>query len=254
MSGPQHRRPQPPVPDLELLVIDGDNLLHRVRGMRDEAGLHWLLPRLKAWRPAEVQILLMLDGSPGPGVGRRQQVVPGIQMQHSGRLDADTAIVELVRARGYAERTRTVVVTDDRQLRTAPDTRASSCGGWTGSSTCSPGPTRTPPWRSPHPAGVPVSARPGPRPRARASGRPPPAARWHRRRQATACTGRHDAHRTRPRRRRRAVEAGPWRDHQARQSRRQGRCARTRRLIRSRRLRYDTGVPAPDPWTTFLTG
>ena len=37
-------------------------------------------------------------------------------MQHSGRLDGDTAIVELVRARGYAERTRTVVVTDDRQL------------------------------------------------------------------------------------------------------------------------------------------
>ncbi len=104
------------MPDLELLVIDGDNLLHRVRGMRDEAGLHWLLPRLKAWRPASVQILLMLDGSPGPGVGRRQQVVPGIQMQHSGRLDGDTAIVELVRARGYAERTRTVVVTDDRQL------------------------------------------------------------------------------------------------------------------------------------------
>jgi len=116
VSGPQHRRPQPPVPEMELLVIDGDNLLHRVRGMRDEAGLHWLLPRLKAWRPASVQILLMLDGSAGPGVGRRQQVVPGIQMQHSGRLDGDTAIVELVRARGYAERTRTVVVTDDRQL------------------------------------------------------------------------------------------------------------------------------------------
>ncbi len=116
MSGPRHQRAQPPVTDLELLVIDGDNLLHRVRGMRDEAGLHWLLPRLKAWRPPGVQVLLMLDGSPGPGVGRRQQVVPGIQMQHSGRIDADTAIVELVRARGYAERTRTVVVTDDRQL------------------------------------------------------------------------------------------------------------------------------------------
>ena len=116
MSGPRYHRAQPPVTDLELLVIDGDNLLHRVRGMRDEAGLHWLLPRLKAWRPPEVQVLLMLDGSPGPGVGRRQQVVPGIQMQHSGRIDADTAIVELVRARGYAERTRTVVVTDDRQL------------------------------------------------------------------------------------------------------------------------------------------
>ncbi len=116
MSGPNVRRPQAPVPEMELLVIDGDNLLHRVRGMRDEAGLHWLLPRIKAWRPAGVEVLLMLDGSPGPGVGRRQQVVAGITMQHSGRLDGDTAIVELVRARGYGERTRTVVVTDDRQL------------------------------------------------------------------------------------------------------------------------------------------
>lgn len=116
MSGSARYRPQPPVPDLALVVIDGDNLLHRVRGMRDDAGLHWLLPRLKAWRPAEVQVLLMLDGSPGPGVGSRQQVVAGIQMRHSGRIDADTAIVDLVRAQGYAERTRTVVVTDDRQL------------------------------------------------------------------------------------------------------------------------------------------
>jgi hypothetical protein len=116
VTAPRYHRQQPPVPDLELLVIDGDNLLHRVRGMRDEAGIHWLLPRLRAWRPPEVQVLLMLDGSPGPGVGRRQQVVPGISMQHSGRFDADTAIVELVRARGYAERARTVVVTDDRQL------------------------------------------------------------------------------------------------------------------------------------------
>jgi hypothetical protein len=116
VSGPHHRRPQAAVPELELLVIDGDNLLHRVRGMRDDAGLHWLLPRLRAWRPADVQILLMLDGSPGPGMGRRQLAAPGIQLQHSGRIDADTAIVELVRARGYAERMRTVVVTDDRQL------------------------------------------------------------------------------------------------------------------------------------------
>ena len=116
MSGSPPRRAPEPVPDMALVVIDGDNLLHRVRGMRDEAGLHWLLPRLKAWRPPEVEILLMLDGSPGPGVGRRQQAAPGIRMQHSGRIDADTAIVDLVRAQGYSERSRTVVVTDDRQL------------------------------------------------------------------------------------------------------------------------------------------
>lgn len=116
MSGPRAPRDPRPVTGLEFLVIDGDNLLHRVRGSRDDAGVHWLVPRLRGWRPAQVRVLLMLDGTSDPGLAPRQPVAPGITLQHSGRMDADTAIVELVRARPYAERARTVVVTDDRQL------------------------------------------------------------------------------------------------------------------------------------------
>lgn len=114
-TGPRHRPPEP-VPDLAFVLIDGDNLLHRVRGMRDEAGVAWLLPRLSAWRPPGVQVTVMLDGASDPGSPRRQRAASGIAWEHSGRVDADTAIVEQARARPYADRARTLVVTDDRGL------------------------------------------------------------------------------------------------------------------------------------------
>ncbi len=115
MSGRRHA-PPPPVSDLGWVIIDGDNLLHRVRGNRDEAGVAWLLPLLRAWRPADVQVIVMLDGASDPGMPRRQRAAPGISWEHSGRIDADTAIVDMCRSRPYADRARTVVVTDDRGL------------------------------------------------------------------------------------------------------------------------------------------
>jgi hypothetical protein len=116
MSG--HRRPAAPqpIPDLAFVLIDGDNLLHRVRGMRDEAGVAWLLPRLVAWRPAGVEVIVMLDGVSDPGSPRRQRAASGVTWEHSGRVDADTAIVSRAGAQPYADRARTVVVTDDRGL------------------------------------------------------------------------------------------------------------------------------------------
>lgn len=115
MSGRRHA-PPPAITDLGWVIIDGDNLLHRVRGNRDEAGVAWLLPLLRAWRPTDVQILVMLDGAPDPGAPRRQRAAPGISWEHSGRVDADSVIVAMCRARPYADRARTVVVTDDRGL------------------------------------------------------------------------------------------------------------------------------------------
>jgi hypothetical protein len=103
-------------PEFELVLIDGDNLLHRVRGMRDEAGLRWLLPRLRAWLPQGSRALVMLDGQPDPGESLRRRVATGVEFQHSGSVDADTRLVQTLAARPYAERARTVVVTDDRQL------------------------------------------------------------------------------------------------------------------------------------------
>lgn len=110
-------RPGVTFADFELVLIDGDNLLHRVRGMRDEAGLRWLLPRLRAWLPQGSRALVMLDGQPDPGDALRRRVATGVEFQHSGNVDADTRLVQTLAARPYADRSRTVVVTDDRALR-----------------------------------------------------------------------------------------------------------------------------------------
>src|SRR4051794_41901071 len=84
--------------------------------MRDEAGLRWLLPRLRAWRPPHATITVMLDGHPDPGEAHRRRVATGVEFRHSGDMDGDSAIVATLRARPYSERSRTVVVSDDRQL------------------------------------------------------------------------------------------------------------------------------------------
>jgi hypothetical protein len=117
MSGPRRLRQPAPLPDdLGWVLIDGDNLLHRVRGGRDDGAVRWLLPRLRAWRPSGVRIVLMLDGHPEPGESFRRQVVTGIESHYSGVVDADTALVKLLHHMPYEDRIRTVVVTDDRQL------------------------------------------------------------------------------------------------------------------------------------------
>jgi hypothetical protein len=110
------RSSQAPAVDFELLLVDGDNLLHRVRGSRDEAGLRWLLPRLRAWLPEGARAIVMLDGHPDPGDALRRRVAPGIEFQHSGNVTGDTALLAILAARGYGDRSRTLLVTDDRGL------------------------------------------------------------------------------------------------------------------------------------------
>lgn len=117
MSGPRRAPLPPPLPeDLAFVLIDGDNLLHRVRGTRDDGAIRWLLPRLRAWRPDGVRIVLMLDGHPEPGEAFRRQVVTGIESHYSGILDGDTALIKLLSSRPYEDRIRSVLITDDRQL------------------------------------------------------------------------------------------------------------------------------------------
>ncbi len=113
--------------DIDLLLIDGDNLLHDVRGGRGQGGVAWLLPRLSGWRPPQLRIVVALDGHPPPGETRRQRVTRGIEFQHSGSRSADDLLIELLGAQPYAERARTVVVSRDRSLRA----RATRAGGLT---------------------------------------------------------------------------------------------------------------------------
>lgn len=103
--------------ELELIVIDGDNVLHEVRGSRDEGGVAWLLPRLADWRPRNLGILVTLDGHPAPGESKRSRAARGIHFQHSGSRSADDLIVGKLEAMPYATRARTAVITRDHGLQ-----------------------------------------------------------------------------------------------------------------------------------------
>ena len=113
--------------DVDLVLVDGDNLLHEVRGIRDEGGVAWLLPRLSGWRPDGVRIVVALDGHPATGEASRRRVTKGIEFHHSGSRSGDDMLVWLVASQPYAARARTVVVTRDRGLQA----RTRSAGGQT---------------------------------------------------------------------------------------------------------------------------
>jgi hypothetical protein len=113
--------------DIDLLLIDGDNLLHDVRGSRDEGGVAWLLPRLSGWRPKHLRIVIGLDGHAAPGEAGRQKATRGIEFHHSGRRSADDLLIDLLKAEPFTHRSRTAVVTHDRVLQA----RANRAGGQT---------------------------------------------------------------------------------------------------------------------------
>jgi hypothetical protein len=134
-----------PFDGIDLLVVDGNNLLHRTagglgprRGRReggpdpDDPGLRGsgpggldsgpapssarvLIPRLRTVLPAGVRASLILDGMPDHGAPSREHI-GSITIEHAGRRSADDAIVEAVEQRTHEERSRTIVVTDDRAL------------------------------------------------------------------------------------------------------------------------------------------
>jgi len=118
--------------ELELLLVDGDNLLHAVRGGRDDGGVAWLLPRLSRWRPAGLRIVVALDGHPAHGETSHRRAATGIEFHHAGARSADDLIIDLLSRQPFSARARSAVVTRDHDLTD----RARRAGGL----------TRTPEW------------------------------------------------------------------------------------------------------------
>ena len=118
--------------ELELLLVDGDNLLHAVRGGRDDGGVAWLLPRLSRWRPAGLRIVVALDGHPAHGETSHRRAATGIEFHHAGARSADDLIIDLLTRQPFSARARSAVVTRDLGLTD----RARRVGGL----------TRTPDW------------------------------------------------------------------------------------------------------------
>jgi hypothetical protein len=122
--------PRSPLDDTDRLVVDGTNMLHRLGG--PDAPLSTLMGRLRAAVPAPIAIELVFDGVGHGVIGR---VAQATHVRYSGRRTADETILDLVgdgTARsgpGPLTSARTLVVTDDRALRTALSARGARTAG-----------------------------------------------------------------------------------------------------------------------------
>jgi len=102
--------------DMEVLLIDGNNLLHRVAGSVEPGAQRLLLARLRGAIPATLATVLMLDGHADSGTSRSERVGKGFEIRHSGSVSADDAILRLIDKYPPADRAEITVVSDDRAL------------------------------------------------------------------------------------------------------------------------------------------
>jgi hypothetical protein len=122
--------PRSPLDDTDRLVVDGTNMLHRMGGAGTPPAA--LVGRLRAAVPIPIAIDLVFDGV---GHGVKGRLAQAMYVRYSGRRTADETILELVgdgRAAtgpGPLAAARTLVVTDDRDLRTALTARGARTAG-----------------------------------------------------------------------------------------------------------------------------
>jgi hypothetical protein len=111
--------------DIELLLVDGDNLLHEARGRRDDGGMGWLLPELARWRPVGMRVVVAFDGHPAPGEPSRGRAARGLEHHYAGSRPADDVLIDLLSAQPFVRRGRSAVVSEDLALKQ----RARRAGG-----------------------------------------------------------------------------------------------------------------------------
>jgi len=99
-----------------VLLIDGNNLLHRVAGSVEPGAQRLLLARLRGAIPATLATVLMLDGHADSGTNRTEKVGRGLEIRHSGSISADDVILRLIDRYQPSERAGITVVSDDRRL------------------------------------------------------------------------------------------------------------------------------------------
>src|SRR3989304_1391435 len=105
-----------PFVEVGLVVVDGNNLLHRTAGGPGPTAAAPLLARRRAALPAGVRAIVVLDGPPDPGGPLREVIAPSLEVRHSGRQSAGDVIGGIVGQPAYAHRPRTIVVPADRAL------------------------------------------------------------------------------------------------------------------------------------------
>lgn len=101
---------------IDILLIDGNNVLHRLAGAADPAAQRTLLPRLRAAIPDTVATIFMLDGHADAGAYGRERVRPGFEIRHSGSFSGDDALLKLIRDASPSQRHGMTLVSDDIAL------------------------------------------------------------------------------------------------------------------------------------------
>jgi hypothetical protein len=105
-----------PFDDARVLLVDGNNLLHRISGGVEGGALRLLLAKLSGAIPATISTVVVLDGHAAPGTDRRQKIRGGLDVQHAGSISADDAVLNMIRDAAVGQRHAIVVVSDDRPL------------------------------------------------------------------------------------------------------------------------------------------
>jgi hypothetical protein len=132
-----------PLAGVELVLIDGNNLLHALRGRGHGAGgggggrsgeapqpASAIIGRIRSAIPPSVRVELILDGSPSGITGR---LATGMSVEYSRRSTADELILNRLSRQldegGPASTWPILAVTDDRALRDGVRTRGGRSAG-----------------------------------------------------------------------------------------------------------------------------
>jgi hypothetical protein len=103
---------------VQRLVVDGTNVLFALRRSPAPLPATALIGRLRAIVPAGVEVVLVLDGTPQPGLVSRH-VAAGVEVRYAGRWTADELIMHLAEHDFAASSAGLLVVTDDIALAAA---------------------------------------------------------------------------------------------------------------------------------------
>lgn len=105
-----------PFAEVDTLLIDGNNLLHRMTGGVEVVGINNLVAQLRQVLPARLRTVLVLDGHATDTDPISQRARTALDIRHSGSQSADDMLVGLTSAEPFERRARLLVVTSDRAL------------------------------------------------------------------------------------------------------------------------------------------
>lgn len=127
-------RPADPLADTTWLLVDGNNLLHKLSTSKSAAPRSALIGRLRGAIPTDVAIDVVFDGPAERGL-RGERIASGLRVRYGGGRSADALLVSLVDevrlGDGPMGTAGVLVVTDDAALRRSLANRGARTAGTT---------------------------------------------------------------------------------------------------------------------------